>query len=501
MSDHELPEDVSAWPSDPFQLLGAPPDSDARAVKRAYARLVRRFKPEDSPEQFQRIREAYDRANRMVEWRSTIRRVHEDDDAFYEETADEEPASEESTTEEDVDTAPVVDRAPHRSFGSRTPRPVEPSQSPTPLADDISEAWASAEAGDHAAAYASLRSMADRRHGNRELCLRLYWLLRTDASLDESRRAVNWLVTGLRSNGLRGPLFELYRRVLASHPGDAFAEGVADPLDAAGPSSRVVELVTARIAAAGRLGKYDRIADDLERVRDRVADESQEEWVRLLASALDQLAWSRQSEIRGHFETYERELGTYAHLHFAADEVFDRFEMLESVVEGAAMLETSGMGPLAQLVRDAWTRPAHELRPRLMRTLDGWVEAPVSVVESLGRLEGAARPAIAQVHWLVEQLGDSNRWRSPSDLVQGALHGLVLEWSEYHYQAIRPEIVEFCLAEDATPETIVEVATSRQAQEFTVIERLGQLAANVHADLPLRTVVSGVQAFVNAGAA
>ena len=42
-----------------------------RDLKRAYTRLIRAYKPEQHPEQFRRIREAYETALRYVEWYAT----------------------------------------------------------------------------------------------------------------------------------------------------------------------------------------------------------------------------------------------------------------------------------------------------------------------------------------------------------------------------------------------------------------------------------------------
>lgn len=60
MSEAELPEDFNQWPTDPFRLLGIPDDADTTAIRRAYTRLIRRFKPEHFPQHFIRIRQAYE---------------------------------------------------------------------------------------------------------------------------------------------------------------------------------------------------------------------------------------------------------------------------------------------------------------------------------------------------------------------------------------------------------------------------------------------------------
>ena len=62
MSEHTLPDDFSRWPVNPFALLGVRPGVNERDLRRAYTRLIRIYKPEHFPEQFRRIREAYEAA-------------------------------------------------------------------------------------------------------------------------------------------------------------------------------------------------------------------------------------------------------------------------------------------------------------------------------------------------------------------------------------------------------------------------------------------------------
>ncbi|CEP68868.1 DnaJ domain [Moorella glycerini] len=45
---------------DPYQILGLEPGASAAAIKRAYLQLVRRHPPEQQPEEFKRIRAAYE---------------------------------------------------------------------------------------------------------------------------------------------------------------------------------------------------------------------------------------------------------------------------------------------------------------------------------------------------------------------------------------------------------------------------------------------------------
>jgi curved DNA-binding protein CbpA len=46
--------------TDPYQILGLPPDSDDETIRRRYLELVREFSPERHPEKFAAIRTAYE---------------------------------------------------------------------------------------------------------------------------------------------------------------------------------------------------------------------------------------------------------------------------------------------------------------------------------------------------------------------------------------------------------------------------------------------------------
>jgi len=46
--------------TDPYQVLGLPPDADDEAIRRRYLELVRQHSPEHHPEQFAAVRAAYE---------------------------------------------------------------------------------------------------------------------------------------------------------------------------------------------------------------------------------------------------------------------------------------------------------------------------------------------------------------------------------------------------------------------------------------------------------
>jgi len=72
MNEHTLPEDLSRWPDNPFELLGVTAGVSERELRRAYARLIRIYKPEQFPEHFRRVRDAYEHVRNYVQYRTAF---------------------------------------------------------------------------------------------------------------------------------------------------------------------------------------------------------------------------------------------------------------------------------------------------------------------------------------------------------------------------------------------------------------------------------------------
>ncbi len=65
--DSHLPDNFDAWPDSPFELLGLPEDATLRDAKRAFAKLIRIYKADSHPKEFQRIRDAFEFCRRWLE--------------------------------------------------------------------------------------------------------------------------------------------------------------------------------------------------------------------------------------------------------------------------------------------------------------------------------------------------------------------------------------------------------------------------------------------------
>lgn len=98
-----MSEDGAPLPDsdDPFVLLAIDPGADTRTIKRAHARLIRRFRPDRDPESFKRVQAAYELALRWAKMkvRFVVRDAEDvDTDAGAEATS---PSPSEATTTDD----------------------------------------------------------------------------------------------------------------------------------------------------------------------------------------------------------------------------------------------------------------------------------------------------------------------------------------------------------------------------------------------------------------
>ena len=114
----ELPEEIELWPSDPFALLNVKRSDDARTAKRAYFKLIRKYKPDRFPAEFQKIREAYESVENWLQW-------HQHDEQYNDESydeADDQPDDQPEDSSSNAETAQLADQWP-------LDRPVEKDDS------------------------------------------------------------------------------------------------------------------------------------------------------------------------------------------------------------------------------------------------------------------------------------------------------------------------------------------------------------------------------------
>jgi hypothetical protein len=482
MNEHSLPDDLSRWPRDSFALLGVSRNVNERDLKRAYTRLIRTYKPEHFPEQFRRIREAYETAKNRVPFHLAF------------ETPAESPATLPSESPPPRKRSP----APLEADNLRMPDLERPAPQPPlrTVEEELDDAWNWTVEGDETRAYAHLLGLLDRYPKRSEICARLYSLLLVAPELDNRRTPCDFLVQGLRQTGGGGPCHELYRREIEDRPDEALTDRFAELLKATTQPGLLQTFVRWRWAAASRLERFNVIGDDATKLRPQLEMDQEEIWFRLLAFAADQLAWAVSPTRSYGFSECIREIAEHKHLQLRCPDVFDRLEYLEPIASGWRFMMTKYAAPVEflNLLSQSWMRPFPTIRRDVsallaaidsqpfvwLKHLDGINEAAPSVLSLFGQMLDAYEQTL-----ILET--DERNAEELGVLAQRFLE----EYGGWDYPVLRPRLLAFSLREFVDPDAVV-----RQARNQTVVTTKA-LLANLVKDWALRLIYRACTLFRN----
>jgi hypothetical protein len=473
-----LPEDVRRWPSDPFKLLGVPRNVAPLDLKRAYTRLIRAYKPEHAPEQFRRIREAYDKVRQAAE-------VH---GAFPQGIAAQPFEREEAATSETVPPN-------QRSEAGQSPKRERLKS----LEEQLDECWEWAIDGDEVKAYRTLERLHAQAPHDARIGVRLYWLLTLTPQVDPNRSPCDWLVAGLRRNGLNGPMRELYRRELAANPAEALNQRCSELIDALPASNGLAELVQWRwngIAQTEQAAEL--IRGDLAELRERFLGCDEETWARLVFAAVDRIAFIQSQAARDLMVRCQHDLKTLEHLHLRLSAAFDRYELLLDLADKSRTVAQGGTprhADFLDVVHRAWTTPIEELRPRLLAYLATIAGRPGQALQNFEFIQQVASPLLYQFRRalsVLEAITDP-----PEDgRTQGDIAELVLSFARdtpgAKYSEWRTPLLDFCLREVIMPEQVAAALAEHADFQLSAEQHLSQAATK---DLPLVCVCHACRLF------
>jgi hypothetical protein len=493
---NDLPDDYSLWPSNPHELLGIGHDADAKAARRAYLSLIRRFKPEHAPEQFKRIREAYDFVDQQIKARELYGRWVQD-----EEGDDEEDAwglqSAAATDEDDApfiaELSPVAD-VPAEAAAS-APRGIPLLADPETQCNEV---WRDLCAGgDPVDAFARLVKIREQPGAAAEACLRLYWLTVAAPEVDPRGGPCHWLTEGLRGSRLEGRLRELYRRELATNPQEAGTERSGALLHLDAPLGAIADLAEWRWRALGAIGRCDLLLADMPSLRQRIVFDEEETWGRLLVTAIDQLAWSESPQAQQAAINCRNELDQLSHLHGVLDREFDRLDMLSELVLAWRRIRVMPAVPRhwSDLVPLSWTRDYARIRPKLLPVLKDIVQDPQRALGVMDEMARYGATAVAQLGFTIEAYRHAEERYEHDRRSEADCAWLVGKFIRAHdcsnYRAARRAVLRFCLVEAIEP-----LAFATAADELTRhLPGSGSWQDLVADDGPLRYVYSAVRAF------
>ena len=449
MNEHSLPDDPARWPNDPYRLLGVDHTDDGRTIRRAYVRLIRRFKPDLFPEHFQRIHAAYEFVSEFAPTALQREETDESEPLDRETPGDGDSASPERASAERADEDV---RGFHESRASLSDDVASPDRDP---AEEERIAWEAAFGAEPADAYAKLVDLQADENASDTACIRLYWMLTAMPELDESRRPCDWLVEALRRTGCCGPAAELYAREIRRNPPEILEDRCADLLGYAREAHALFQLFGIRWRAFGILEYPGRILDDLTQFREAVTPQDVDLWVFGLVMALDQLAWSREdAAVRQTFDAIGEELEQISRAHGRFHDELSHIDRLVEIADGAAALKSvDGISDYwPNLICFTWTHSDESVPRELQRAAGRIADDPFEGLKTLRHIGGISPVAM---HYLGSLFLDPSDHQSRCAAVdEEELKTLLYRFLYLRRGARTPAdelLLEFCLREDVPP--------------------------------------------------
>ena len=467
MNASPLPDDINEWPQSPYEVLGVESNASQDVIKRAYSSLIRRFKPDQFPAEFQRIRAAYD----------ALKRGQVDGLLFYR------PGH-------------GLEQIPLEQARSRTPGPNVKERS-----HRLSELWQSVRSGDVKQAYRDLVSLNQADSGDEQVYVRLFWLCALFPQVDRGRRPGQWLLAGLRQAQSITALGDLWEMELRHSPVDAIGDEML-ALIASNPRSRpTFEFLRSRWEAAYLIGRprqagplHDEIiVADVQSLRSSVLAEDTRLWIEVLSQAAERLAWSAREAGRIESAKYVDEM---EHLIRVGDFRWP-LERLELAVIAAR--EWHGIeGSYADWLRPicaCWLCPASEAEVVVRRILG---ELALDPHIALCRLDYVRQHAPVLL-WRLDQMAASSAARDTEpdeDRMDGALKTTIQRYLQQTglmtYREWRLPLLEFLIAQCLQPAQVAAVIESSRNSKTS---SAGRAATQLREDVSLRCICHAYQVF------
>jgi hypothetical protein len=497
-----LPEDLTRWPDDPYALLGVEQNIGARDLRRAYTRLIKLYKPEHSPEEFRKLREAYEKISQHLEWRERYG-VHveantsdsDDEPAATNGTAvNDEKESAEYAGQQEAEEIASNDGATSAEEGTAANR--RPGR--TIVTDPLRDAWQLALDGSHEEAFAELRKFASQHGMTPAVAVRLYWLLVTYPELDPKIQPASILARGLMNDGWDSPLAVLYRRELIEEPAETESQR-CEQLLAAAPAYILSDWLPIRWRASLKKNRWDLVQNDLDRFRPAIHNASEHQWTALLFEALDQLAWPQNPHAAKLYQQCRAELESFTHLQLPLSNAYDRADLLSDLKQKYRELVGKEGVPdaLKELLAECWDTPYPQLRMKLAHFAQWLAQQPETGLKSLDRIHSVGKSLLGQLNEALRRFAYSEGVDFDTDPDPDQLRDLLALFlarnKVWYYHDLRQPLLEFCLRHGVLCEEITGYC-SPLLDEFRLAN--GELLLpKLMEDLPLRCACYAQRAY------
>ncbi|MEZ6143072.1 MAG: J domain-containing protein [Zavarzinella sp.] len=498
-SEH-LPADHRKWPVDPFELLGVTRSSTEKDAKRAYTRLIKQYKPEHAPEQFQLIRKAYE----SVQW---YLKLYAPEPATTETEELPAPISEPEQTSTPIDEnsfinefaenplppdKPLLASDLDQLFGrtaSDKPPPVKDLPPPPEVEKPSDICWNMVMAGETVEAYQLLQQLLEKPSRKAEAYFQLYWLLTFHPELDPTRQPIEYLIRLLEIDASSHRVIQAVQQELNKSPEAALSDQWEAMLPKLPRSSDLCKLLTFRIEVLCDLREYEVVLDLLKLYSAAISIDNELELLNLLVKIMGRVVWFPQRpecvEVRKFCLQSIRDL---EHLSVQASQTFDDLDYLrETVSSWLKCVPNRNAKSAVLLMREAWSKMHFQIGHLVEQFAAEVMREPIVWLNRFDRMYydgGITALAFMQVNLESHFYTLNLKWEgNPVPATWKREMRQALKHSRRYLLDLRKQIVDIAFTWGVSVDAIAQEYSETLVQ---VGEEGCHLSAAIYGDVPLR---------------
>lgn len=474
MTEH-LPENLNDWPDGVWQLLGVDRDADLKSLRRAYTRLIRKFKPEHSPDEFQKIREAYDAVRAFAE----LKKQFEVSDDFVITLTD--PVRDH---DDDETTAPI------NVSSDATSDNVSPWIPATESLGELDEAWTLAREGDIAGARRRLEELHSQRPDDEDVIARLYWIRKLTPS-ETSEELISWLVGIVKRRELRGRAWQILLTEFSWNSRETLREDLFELAASDSQIERLVPLILIRWKRTSHMQGWKTIRNELGILRQHFLPDKSVPWIELLVAALQIVVWAET--VSGNMvEVLTDEIAQFEDLHLQYPQLFDQVDELLEIRRELVWAVRYVPRSVLHVIRAELLGLDPEASDRLRDLARKWGARPEVALTQLDQFAQNSPAIFMQLLYCMSRLNDSGFY-----LPEGQ-RAVVVRMLEQFIDTVdwrdpvkaRLAVLDFCVREELPLRHIVHAFADCDLPALTV----ESIAEFFQGDVVLHCLCEGVTA-------
>lgn len=435
MSDH-LSENYSEWPEDPYKILNVEPDDDKKTVRRAYNKLIRKFKPDHFPEEFRIIREAYESVQNRMDY-----------SGFF-------------SFEEDL-----FEESEEINADNQQPEKVT----------EASGLWVKAIEGNLAEAFAGLKKLALLNYEN-EAVLKLYWLQRICPELPELDLLKILTESYLKDRDYR--ISTLIFREMENAVEWTLGAGCIDFVDCLSDqnSDNIRMVLEKRWKVAFEHEKCHLVCEDLEHIRPRFILK-EEEWGLILLQAHNFISFQNFERIEDSLTKYHQEVSELpVNVGGYLDSAMDSYDYLREVRRIIRTDKSTISSSWKKIISAHWAGSEKIYKSLLEKELLRWINYPDVALREFEGVNVKIYPIfMSQLKKIVQSyafLKNSEIYISDEELTKKRVKNFFESKTRSSYVTERKNLLFFSISQNVSPEAIVSYVMNNELEAYYWVQSL-----------------------------